>query len=336
MRLVAAPRPWPGAFGSIWWALRALRSELFGFRFTYPIEAAPAAGSKASLHYHVYSERLFFDAMELDAQGIPLQRSRSFADTYNPAYVAWYGLIRLERFRRGLDPAGDAAFLNQVDWLQAHAVQRDDGTIVWPYSMEWWEGHCHFKPPWISAMAQGLAMSALVRGYRMTGRRRLLDLGHSATRVFEKNVEDGGVRTQEAGYALYEEYPGYPLPRVLDGFLFGLLGLYDLATETGDPRVFQLFTDGIDGLKQTLPFWNYRDRWSWYGSHGYLCPPHYHILNGTLLSVLERLTGDSLLGRYVRMWNPKRLSLLDRTEIFMVFAVTKNWARVRFHNRKEG
>lgn len=335
MTPVAPPRPWLDAFGPLWWAGRALRSELLGFRFHYPLEAVPAAGSKKSLHYYVYSERLFFDAMDLDLRGIPLQRSRIFGETYNPAYVAWYGLVSLERSLRGLDATGRTAFLKQVEWLQAHAVRREDGAVVWPYTMDWMEGQCSLKAPWISSMAQGLAISVLVRAYRMTARRELLDLARAAAGVFEKNIVDGGVRTLERGYALYEEYPGYPLPRVLDGFLFSLLGLYDLATETGDPGVFQLYADGIDGLRATLPFWNYRHKWSWYGSHGYLCPPHYHALNGTLLSILGRLTGDATLRRYVDMWDPTRLSLLDRTEVFLIFTLTKNWARLRLRKRKD-
>jgi hypothetical protein len=335
MTPVSPTRPWLGALGPLWWAGRALRNELLGFRFNYPLEAVADAGSAKSLRYYVYSDRLFFDAMDLDLRGIPLQRSRVFGETYNPAYVAWYGLVSLERSLRGLDATGHTAFLKQVEWLEAHAVRRQDGAVVWPYTMDWLEGQCSLKAPWISSMAQGLAISVLVRAHRMTGRPRLLDLARAATRVFEKNIEDGGVRTLEGGYALYEEYPGYPLPRVLDGFLFSLLGLYDLATETTDPRVFQLFADGVNGLRHALPCWNYRDKWSWYGSHGYLCPPHYHALNGTLLSILERLTGDATLKRYVDMWDPTRLSLWDRAEVFLIFALTKNWARLRFRNRKD-
>ena len=335
MTPVSPPRPWLGAFGPLWWAARALRNELLGFRFNYPLEAVPDAASKKSLHYHVYSDRLFFDAMDLDPRGIPLQRSRIFGETYNPAYVAWFGLVSLERSLRGLDPTGRTAFLKQVEWLEAHALRREDGAVVWPYTMDWVEGQCSLKAPWISSMAQGLAMSALVRAYRITGRRELLDLARAATGVFEKNMEDGGVRTLEGGHALYEEYPGYPLPRVLDGFLFSLLGLYDLATETSDLTVSQLFADGVSGLGHALPCWNYRDKWSWYGSHGYLCPPHYHALNGTLLSILGRLTGDPVLGRYARMWDPSSLSFQDRAEIFLIFALTKNRARLRLRNRKE-
>ena len=330
MTLAAAPRTWPGSLEPLWWATRALQREILGFRFDYPVDTVASAGPRDSLAYYVHSERLFFDAMELDPQGIPIQRSRTFGWSHNPAYIAWYGLVSLGCALRGRDPGGEDRFLAQVGWLAAHAVRRNDGAVVWPYAFDWREGRCILKAPWISAMAQGLAMSTLVRGYRVTGRRDLLDLCRAASRVFERDVENGGVRSLERGHVLYEEYPGYPLPRVLDGFLFGLLGLYDLSVETEDPGVIQLFTDGIDGLKHTLPSWDYRAKWSWYGSHGYLCPPHYHGLNRSLLQALGRVSREPVLSRYAETWDPAQLSLADKLEVFTVFVLTKNWARVRF------
>jgi hypothetical protein len=321
----------------VWWAARALKGELWGFRFDFPLQAVPEAGSRDSLHYYVYSDRLFFEVMEPNDRGIPVQRSRTFGVAYNPAYVAWYGLMRLERALRGLDPAGHHAFETQVEWLVENAVWREDGAAVWPYTVDWQEGACGLRAPWICAMAQGLAMSVLVRAHRLTGQRHLLTLGHAATRVFEKDIEEGGVRTLEAGRVLYEEYPGYPLPRVLDGFLFSLLGLYDLAAEMDDPAVRALFADGLDGLVHTLPFWDYRGKWSWYGSHGFLCPPHYNRLNGALLGALGRLTGQPALQRYAERWNPGRLTGPGRAEVFLAFVLTKNWSRVKkYLGRRRG
>lgn len=334
MTLVSGLRPWPGPLAPFWWAARALKKELLGFRFEYPLEAVHGAGAKDSLHYYVYSESLFFDAMELDSHGIPVQRSRIFGETYNPAYVAWYGLMSLARYLRALDPDGREAFLTQVAWLVAHHVRRGDGSVVWPYTFDWREGDCSLQAPWISAMAQGLALSALVRAYRLTGEQHLLELCASASEVFKKDVEAGGVRTLERGHVLYEEYPGDPPPRVLDGFLFSLLGLYDLFLQTGDPATRQLFDDGIDGLRQTLPFWDYRCRWSWYGPHAYLCPPHYHKLNGALLASLARLSGDSTLERCAQAWDPGRLTLGRRAEVFLTFVFTKNRSRLKHLSRR--
>ncbi|MBI2524699.1 MAG: hypothetical protein HYV93_01835 [Candidatus Rokubacteria bacterium] len=310
------------------WAADALRRELVAFRFDYPVEVVPGAAHAGSLHYHVRSAGLFADAMQLDSAGVPLHRARTFT-TYNAAYVAWYGLARLDRFLAGHEPDGREAFLRQVRWLAAHAVRRDDGAVMWPLTIDWQEGACRLVPPWISAMSQGLAISALVRAHRLSGDPLLLTVARDASAVFDKSVEDGGLRTLVAGHALYEEYPAYPLPRVLDGFLFGLLGLYDLSV-SGDARAGQLFADGVAGLVRTVPFWDYRGAWSWYGAHGYLCPPHYHRLNTALLAVVGALAGESALLRRARAWGAAPRSARERAEIFLVFVLTKNWARLRF------
>lgn len=330
LTLAAASPIWPGRWETFWWARRALRNELWGFRFHYPIEVVPVATPDA-LHYHIHSEHLFFDVMELDDGGVPIQRGRVFGAAYNPSYVAWYGLVRLAGALRGGDPDGRAAFLRQIEWLASHAVRRCDGAVVWHYDFDWIEDACTLRAPWISAMAQGLIMSALVRGHRMTGDAHLLELAGAATKVFDQAVDAGGVRTQEDGHVLYEEYPGLPPPRVLDGFLFSLLGLHDVFVETGAPEVRRLFTEGINGLRHALPFWNYRDRWSLYGARRYLCPPHYHMLNRALLVSLARLSGEPLLDRYARMWDPVRLTAADRTALLAVFIWAKNRTRLAHH-----
>jgi heparosan-N-sulfate-glucuronate 5-epimerase len=315
--------------GPIWWALRALRKEVWGFRFDYPLEVISDAGGSDSLHYYIYSERLFFDVMEVNGDGIPMHRLRRFGATYNPAYVAWYALANLERGLRRVDPAGEKIFLRQVDSLVSRAMRTADGAVAWPCMFDWHEGRSFLKAPWISALTQGLVMSALVRAHRLTGRAAFLELALDAVKVFEKNVRDGGVRSFENGRVLFEEYPAYPLPRILDGFLFSLLGLHDVAVATRDVGVAQLFSDGVKGLSETLPFWDYRQKWSWYGSHGYLCPPHYNKLNVVLLTSLARITADPRLAQYARDWAPERLSIVDRLELFSLFIFTKNRSRLR-------
>ena len=319
----------PGSDSSLVWAVRAVRRELLGFRFAYPIEAVPSADPGKSWHYHIASERLFLEDLEFDANGVAVRNYRALGRRYNPVFVAWWGLVNLERYLRRPEKAYLETFFTQIEWLKTHAMEREDGAVLWLCHFDWQEGLCRLPNPWFSAMYQGLVISTLVRAYRITGDRALLTLCEKGARVFEKTVDQGGVRTVEHGHVLYEEYPGYPLARVFDGFLFSLLGLYDLQAETGDPRIRRLFDEGIDGLTANIELWNYRNKWSWYGSHGYLCPTHYHKLNGVLLSVLGNLTGNETLKRYAALWDVKALSLADKLEIFLVFTATKNWARLR-------
>lgn len=315
--------------GSLTFALRALKQEIFGFRFDYPVDVIEKAGTSDSFHYYLWHPSLFLDNLDFDQNEVPRKRYRAQGSQYNPLFIAWWGLSNLEQYLESHDKEYLRKFLIQVTWLKAQAVHREDGAVVWPCFFDWQEGLCKLTAPWISAMYQGVVISTLVRGYRINGDRELLELSKRAAIVFSQDIEKGGVRTSEGGGSLYEEYPAYPLPRVLDGFLFSLLGLYDLAIETGSPDIRRLFDEGIEGLKGALPFWNYRNKWSWYGSHGYLCPPHYHKLNAILLSILGRLTGDAALQRFAILWATKQRTLVDKIEIFLMFAFTKNLARLK-------
>lgn len=317
------------ALESLRYAMHALRREILRFRFDYPLEIDSQAGPRESLHYYLYSERLAWEVMSMDPTGVPRARTRLHGVVYKPAYIAWWGLVQLGHFLRHHDPASRASFLTQIDWLESQAVVRSDGSVVWPNHFDSLQGRILLKSPWISAYDQGLVMSALVRGYRFTGRPHLLELLRGTTQIFALDVREGGVREPLPSGALYSELPGEGVPGIQDGFMTSLLGLYDLYVETGDSATGRLFADGIAGLRATLSRWDYRKRWSWYGSRSYLCPPAYHSLNRLLLEVLGRLTSDPVLAEYAEAWKVERLSKLQRAEIFLVFLATKNACRVR-------
>lgn len=314
---------------SLKYALDVFRHEILGFRFNYPLDVVPQAGPKDSLHYYLHSEKLSWSVMSMDGTGVPRARGRLYGEVYKPAYIAWWGLVNLGYYLRTKEGTRRDAFLRQVQWLENHAVIGVDGAAVWPNPYDYLEGNTLMVAPWISAYDQGMAISAVVRGYRLTRRPQLLRLLQSAHRIFEINTSDGGVRNPVNGGAIYAEIPGTPVPGILDGFLTSLLGLYDLFVETGNPRVEKLFRDGVEGLKSNLPTWDYRQKWSWYASRAYLSPPAYHILNLKLLHVIARIAGEPDLAALANLWNPERLSYIDRLEIYLRFLHTKNRCRIR-------
>ena len=311
-------------------AVRALKKELFEFSFDYPLYTVPEASAKDSLHYHLYSDALSWEALRLDPNGIPRAWYRVTGAVYWPSYIAWYGLVQLGHYLRRGDEANLGAFLKQISWLEENAVVRSDGAVVWPMNFDYPNGAVLLKAPWISAYTQGLVISALVRAWRLTKRSQLLELLKNSAKVFELDVKDSGVRVALDGHFLYTEIPGGPLPGILDGFMTSLIGLFDLYSETGDPVVGRLFEEGIAGLKYALPRWDYGRKWSWYGCRAYLSPPAYHNLNCLLLEVLGRLSQEPGLADYARRWSPKQLSALDRTEIYLGFVLTKNANRLKY------
>lgn len=310
-------------------AISAVRKEVFDFRFYYPLEIVPEAGPRNSLEYYLYSDKLAWAAMRLDSNGIPGTWYRQTGTKYWPAYVAWYALVNLGHYLRRRDRPYLDIFEKQIDWLEAHAVTRNDGAVVWQMNFDYFVGHLRLQAPWISAHAQGLAISALVRAWRLFQRPRLLQLLRGSARIFSLTVPERGIRIAFDGQALYTEVPGAPSPGILDGFMTSLLGLYDLLVETEETDVKRLFDEGIAGLKSALPYWNYRDKWSWYSRRAYLSPPAYHCSHHLLLKTLSRLTGEPLFARYAALWDPMRLSLMDCSEIYLAFLFTKNRCRLK-------
>ena len=98
-----------------------------------------------------------------------------------------YGLNNLGHYLQSGDQAHLKVFLSQVDWLGAHAVIREDGAVVWPHDFDHQESAVRLKAPWLSANAQGLVIRALVRGWRITRRPRLLELLERTLRSTQKH-----------------------------------------------------------------------------------------------------------------------------------------------------
>jgi hypothetical protein len=316
-------------FESLKWAWLALRFDLLEFWVENPLELVPTAGPRDSLRYYVFSSRLSWSEMELDPCGVPMYLGRVWGRTYCPTDIAWYGLVKLQEHLLGLNSAGRSIFMTQAAWLMEHHHDTTHAGVVWPYTIDWQEGPCSLKAPWPSAICQGHAISALVRAFRVTGDPRYLDVCRRATVVFGRDILDGGICHLVDGHVVYAEYPGHPTPRVLDGFLVSLLGLYDLLQETGDGQTRTLLEEGVDGLKHLLPYWTYRQKWTWYGSRSYLCPRGYHTSNRLLLLSLARVLDDPTLFRYAALWDIDRLTTLARLEVFFVLIVTKNLSRYR-------
>ena len=319
-------------------AALALYDEAIDFRFSYPLMLIPDAGPKNSLHYYTFKyapnppKRT---VVRFDSKGIVQIWGRVTGQTYRAAFIAAHALHNLESYLLSKVPKHLEIFLSHVDWLVQHAVRRRDGAIVWHHDFTYREGPVNLESPWISANTQGLVISALVRAWRHARDPRILQLLERSTRIFELDCVEDGVRVRADGHTVYAELPSLAAPGIMDGFMRSLLGLYDLYEETGEASIARLFEEGVAGLRYFLPLWDYRNKWSMYSNREYLCPPNYHCLNRMLLSVIANLTGDQILYRYARAWDPDNLSALDRAEIYLAFLWTKNACRVRYRSWRQ-
>lgn len=155
-----------------------------------------------------------------DGAGIPVRKYSQAGLQYSPTRIAAYALAHYNRLVTQGSLDSRSTFLQMADWF----LREQDA--LWRYDFDWGS----LKGPWISAMAQGEAISVLTRAYRLTGDERYLKQAIRAVAPLTLPIDQGGVRSRIDGFLDFvEEYPTTPPQHTLNGFLYTLIGLLDLS-----------------------------------------------------------------------------------------------------------
>lgn len=201
-------------------------------------------------------------------------------------------------------------FFDAANWFVNHQDSRGGWPIMvtrklLPEVME-------LPPGWYSAMAQGQAISTLVRAYLKSNNTVYLKGASDALKVFEISSAQGGVKARFANsYDWYEEYPTRPSSFVLNGFIFSLFGLYDLKqVAKGDDLelVTKLYEEGIKSLKAMLLMYDsgigtfYDLRHISVGIAPNRARWDYHTVHISQLLQLSKMEDDPLFPRTAKRW----------------------------------
>lgn len=242
---------------------------------------------------------------KMDSKGVPLfEYPGEIPSTYHPVVICQYAMGLFDQFAVNsyTDNNIKEKFLVQANWLINNAVLKGDGAY-WYFDFP--DRRYGIKEPWISAMAQGEAISVLCRAYKITGNSLYLNTAKSALLPFYRYVSNGGVRKNFKEVLLFEEYPADEITGVLNGFIFSLFGIYDLALTLQDGEALKLFSEGITNLKLLLKYYDL-GYWTRYDLFRFpLKNPAsytYHMLHVEQLKALYILTGENIFKEYSEKW----------------------------------
>lgn len=201
-------------------------------------------------------------------------------------------------------------FINAANWFVNHQDSRGGWPIMVtrkliPDVME-------LPPGWYSAMAQGHAMSTLVRAYLRSKNPVYIKAAIDGLKLFEISSAQGGVKARFANtYDWYEEYPTTPSSFVLNGFIYSLFGLYDLkqiATDEALQTVTRLYNEGMKTLKAMLLMFDsgagtfYDLRHVSVGLAPNRARWDYHTTHISQLLQLAKMDKDPLIVRTAKRW----------------------------------
>ncbi|MGQ9560695.1 MAG: D-glucuronyl C5-epimerase family protein [Candidatus Oleimicrobiaceae bacterium] len=244
-----------------------------------------------------------FREYRFDQHGIPqVNYGRHAGWQYNAITVAQYGLAQLTEWSRSAREEARDRARRAARWLVDTCEEYRPGVAAWVYRFDLpFYGP---KAPWISAMAQGEAISLLLRIWLLEKDDELVWVARRAFAAFCLPVEQGGVLSSfPDGAPVFEEFPTVPAPHVLNGHIFALLGVHDFWRATGDPHAGDLFAQATRGLQDNLARYDV-GWWTLYDLH----PTHrlasrmYHRIHVQLIGVLYRLTGESSFRDWEQCW----------------------------------
>jgi len=247
--------------------------------------------------------------VSIDKYGLPIVDYGYIGGIYvgsqrNPVTVTHKALFYYEQYNRTGDDYYKQAFLNSSDWLVNNAVSYGSYSIL-EYKFPW--PIYDLEPPWRSAMAQGRALQVLTKANEITGAEIYLDSAKMLLNSFFIEVKNGGVtyKTPTDGW-WYELYAGDidKEPRVLNGMLFAVLGIYNYYEYTQDPDAKYLFDQGVLALKKDLPVYDHTGGYSYYDLYSKKpAPLNYHKIVVKLLGDLYKIKKEEIFKRYHDKWS---------------------------------
>ena len=220
---------------------------------------------------------------------------------YYPVSIAQYSLVAFEIYIETKKEKYLRIFQRNVDWLY-HNIKIKGDVGIWEHNFTLPYGY-NFKIPWIHGMAQSLGASALLRAYLLTGNETYYNAAKLLLGVFEKEIHEGGVKfVDENNYVWYEEYGVLPPPHILNGFMYILIGLYEMHELGGHTKAKNLLRDGIKTLKENIHRYDV-GFWSLYDSlFKYPATPFYHNLHIHQLGVMHEISGEDIYIEYAKKW----------------------------------
>jgi hypothetical protein len=215
----------------------------------------------------------------VDQNGILLNRLDSGDYVYFPTAVFQKGLGHWDLWIASKQTSEHhrAAFLAVADW----AVERQDPEGGWTS----WSQLGLSRPSPYSAMTQGQALSILVRAHRTTLDSRYLDAADRALNLLLRSGAGGVAVVTDDGLVL-EEIRNDEGATVLNGWLFGLFGLYDYTLTVRSDSATTALCETVSALVARLPLYQ-GSYWSFYDTRRNLASPFYHRLHIAQLRAFE-------------------------------------------------
>ena len=267
--------------------------------------------TKLEGYYNDLTEKVTKDKSLLYCDDLPIVKQIDGKEIYFPVAIFQYALGCYDLWLLDKDAVYKIQFLPCAEW----ALQKQD-------SLGRWDNFSHVYPesPY-GAMAQGEAVSVLLRAYKLTGENKFYEAAKRAIDFMLLDLKEGGTSEYKNGDVFFWEYTNQPI--VLNGWIFSWWGLFDYVLVTQDNGKYKnLLQKSLDTLSKNL--YRFRNRyWSLYDLDHKLASPFYHNLHIAQMQAMYELTGREIFRQFAYGWVKQQRNPFCKLLAFSVKAVQK-------------
>jgi heparosan-N-sulfate-glucuronate 5-epimerase len=156
-------------------------------------------------------------------------------------------------------------------------------------------------------MAQGEAISVLLRAHALDSSSGYGDAAERASRPFLSDIGQGGVVWRSGAELFLEEIANEHAPHVLNGCIFALWGIWELWKRTGDRELARIIEACVDTLRRWLPRFD-TGWWTRYslllsaGDQPHIATLKYHQFHIAQMHVLAQMFSEPRFEEAARRW----------------------------------
>ncbi len=245
---------------------------------------------------------------DYDSDGIPqLNYKGDIGIQYNPIAIAQWSLGNYNLWKQKNNKEYFEKFIKGSKWLNENLNLNEKNVYVWNHNFNWTYKE-ELVSPWYSGLAQGQGLSVLCRAYKVTKDDKYLDSIKKVYSSLNIDIKNGGVNfSDKNGDIWIEEYIMKNEPtHILNGFIWGLWGIYDYWLLTKDNKSKKLFDKFVQTLENNLDNYDI-GHWSLYELSNLKIKMRaslfYHKLHITQLKVLYKMTGKNNFKEKSLKWN---------------------------------
>ncbi|MFH2138499.1 MAG: D-glucuronyl C5-epimerase family protein [Candidatus Omnitrophota bacterium] len=229
---------------------------------------------------------------------------------YNPNAIAQQALGYYDKYLRSNAEEDKNAFLRQANYFRKFGRMVRDDVLLWEYNFPF-EMRDNLSAPWRSALAQGQALSVLIRAHKLTGDNEYAQRAHKGFKSFNflAREHEGGVLDAQDGFLWLEEYIVNSPNHVLNGFIWALWGVRDYAVYFNDKQAHKIYKECLKTLEHNLKnydlgFWTTYDWPQGYDKKQPVMPTslYYQNLHAVQMQACYNLTGKTFFLDYHKKW----------------------------------